>query len=59
MCFLLYQRSVRLFKRRKAAYIQRLKLMGRMSRHVDRNYIIFTADLIKLRRKMAAMAIKN
>jgi hypothetical protein len=30
-----------------------------MSRHADRNYIIFTAESIELRGKVAAMAIKN
>jgi hypothetical protein len=33
--------------------------VGRMSRHADRNYIIFAAELIELRGKVAAIAIKN
>jgi sialic acid synthase SpsE len=33
--------------------------VGKISRHADRNHIIFAAELIKLRRKMAAMAVKN
>jgi hypothetical protein len=33
--------------------------VGRISRHADRNHVIFAAELIKLRRKIAAMAVKN
>jgi hypothetical protein len=39
--------AVRLFKRRKAAYIKWLKEMRRMWRHTERNNIAFFAEILE------------
>ena len=51
--------SVRVLKRRVAAYIKRLKTVRGMHRHTERNNLIRSIELIKFRCCVAAVAIKN
>ena len=51
--------SVRPFQRPKAPNIKRLELMRRMSRHIERNYVLFLTVELKIGRMVAFVAIKD
>jgi hypothetical protein len=51
--------SVRVLKRRVVAYIKRLKTVRGIRRHIERNNLIRSIELIEFRYYIAAVAIKN
>jgi hypothetical protein len=51
--------SIRSFKRREAAYIKRLKKVGGVRWHVERDNLVLCIELIKLWCSVAAMAVKD
>jgi hypothetical protein len=51
--------SVRSFERREAAHIKRLKKVGGVRWHAERDNLVLRTELIKLWCSVAAMAVKD